>query len=67
MNKVTSFEIGVIKIGVIILLIIMVSILSFILGIREGVTLQRKEAISAGVAHYTVNPTNGVSRFEFKY
>lgn len=30
---------------------------------RQGM---KREAIAAGVAHYTVNSTNGAAKFEFK-
>lgn len=49
-----------------IVVILLITILAFIAGSESGVNKANKAAIRAGVAHYTVNPTNGITQFEFK-
>lgn len=41
------------------------SVLAFCLGMVEGRRITRNSAITLGFAHYTVNPTNGETRFEW--
>jgi hypothetical protein len=49
-----------------IVVILVTAIFAFISGIGVGIKKTHKAAIQAGVAHYTVNPTNGITQFEFK-
>lgn len=59
----------VLEILIILFLLILFIILGFMAGNKSGAQEMQKtfqnNAISAGVAHWTVNPTNGVSTFEF--
>ncbi len=41
-------------------------LIAFCIGLLEGARATQKLAIKAGVGHYTVNPTNGITQFEFK-
>ena len=47
-------------------MMLIIAFLAFCLGLTEGAKTIKKNAIEAGVAHYTVNPTNGMTQFEFK-
>lgn len=50
------------------LMIIVISLFCFgaIALVDIGVSINRKEAIEAGVAHWTINPVTGQKTFEFK-
>lgn len=49
-----------------IVVILVVATFAFLSGLEIGIKKIHKAAIQAGVAHYTVNPTNGITQFEFK-
>lgn len=45
---------------------ILIAAIAFFGGVLYGANAIQRSAIKAGVAHYTVNPTNGITQFEFK-
>lgn len=47
-------------------LIMGIAILAFMVGVITGVKTMQTNAIEAGVAHYTVNSTNGITQFKYK-
>ncbi len=47
-------------------IVLIIAFLGFCLGLIEGAKTIKKYAIEAGVARYVVNPTNGITQFEFK-
>lgn len=52
-------------IGIIALLLCGIILLAFCVGMMEGRRITRNSAITLGFAHFTVNPTNGETRFEW--
>ncbi|MGH2414539.1 MAG: hypothetical protein ACRDEA_12825 [Microcystaceae cyanobacterium] len=55
----------IIPLGIAVVICMIIGALLF-LGSQVGVRATRQQAIAAGVAQWTVNPTNGETKFEWR-